>query len=46
MTRVPGNFSLINFPVAPPPQHNEITVPVGTLVRYAGTYQVRPNIEM
>jgi CubicO group peptidase (beta-lactamase class C family) len=31
---------------APPPQHKEITVPASTLARYAGTYQMRPNVEM
>jgi len=31
---------------APPPQHNEIPVPASTLARYAGTYQMRPNVEL
>ena len=32
--------------VAPPPQHKEIVVPAGTLVRYVGTYQMFPNVEL
>jgi CubicO group peptidase (beta-lactamase class C family) len=32
--------------VAPPPQHTEITVPVSTLSKYAGSYQLRPGIEL
>jgi hypothetical protein len=32
--------------VAPPPQHKEITVPVSTLSKYAGTYELRPSVEL
>jgi CubicO group peptidase (beta-lactamase class C family) len=32
--------------VAPPPQHTEISVPVSTLSKYAGTYQLGPGIEL
>ena len=32
--------------VAPAPQHKEIAVPVGTLSKYAGTYQMRPNVDL
>jgi CubicO group peptidase (beta-lactamase class C family) len=28
------------------PQHTEITVPVSTLSKYTGTYQLRPNVDL
>jgi CubicO group peptidase (beta-lactamase class C family) len=32
--------------VVEPPEHKEIAVPVETLSKYTGTYQMRPNVEL
>jgi len=40
------NIARMSKAIVGVPQHNEITVPVSTLSKYTGTFQVRPNVDL
>jgi CubicO group peptidase (beta-lactamase class C family) len=40
------NAARTSATVVGPPEHKEITVPVNTLSKYTGTYQMAPNVEL